>query len=99
VWGGTGAAALAVEGSLSDDGCVDERCPAGVDTGTYSRLRVASAIGFWPGVVGLSAGTLLLLTAPSSSPAAPPARVGAKRSFADVQPWIGPGSAGIRGTF
>ena len=98
VWGVTGAAALAAEGSLSDDGCVDERCPAGVDTGTYSRLRVASAIGFWPGVVGLSAGTLLLLTAPSSSPA-PPARAGAKRSFADVQPWIGPGSAGLRGTF
>lgn len=99
VWGATGAAALAAEGGLSDDGCVDDRCPAGVDTGTYSRLRVASAIGFWPGVVGLGAGTLLLLTAPTPSPAAPPARAGARRRFADVEPWIGPGSAGLRGTF
>lgn len=91
VWGVTGALALAENVSLSDQGCGGGRCPYGVDQDTYRGLRATSMIGFWAGLAGAGAGTLLLLTAPRA-PAAP-------TTGATVGVWAGPTSLGIRGSF
>ncbi|MRG96086.1 tetratricopeptide repeat protein [Polyangium spumosum] len=49
-------------------------------------------VGFVVGGVGIAAGVVLLLTAPKAPKPTPPAQ-------ASVEPWIGIGSAGLRGTF
>ena len=55
-----------------------------------TRATLSTAM-FVVGGVGLTAGLVLLLTAPKAKPATP--------TKASVEPWIGIGSAGLRGTF
>jgi hypothetical protein len=76
-----------------DDMCPDRTCdptPGSTDTiDAYETFRTATVISLVAGGVALGGGITILLTAPSRT--AP--RVQA------VEPWIGAGSAGIRGAF
>jgi hypothetical protein len=60
------------------------------DVDSYNNLRTFSSIGFIGGGVGVAAGLVLVLTAPKSPPAE------ARRR---VQPFVGLGTAGVRGAF
>ncbi len=53
---------------------------------SYNQMRTISTVGFIVGVVGIGAGTTLLLTAP-------------KPREATMSAWLGVGSLGVRGTF
>jgi hypothetical protein len=77
---------------MEDDGkCHDYRCAssASQDIDRYNAARSASIAGFVIGGVGLGVGAFLLWTAPK--PAAQPK--------AAWSPWLGPGAAGLAGTF
>jgi hypothetical protein len=76
----TGAIALANMSALDED-CPDRQCPPSQwdDVESYDKLRTYSTIGFTVGVVGLAAGTVLLLAAPSEKSARP----------ATLRPWAG----------
>ena len=103
-WGwvalGAGAAGLLVGGvthvmargeqSDLEDVCEGDRCPprAQSDIDRYERLWQISLAGFVVGGLGAAAGATLLLTAPQERPVS-----------AGVQPWIGIGSAGVKGVF
>lgn len=94
-----GVVALGNKSSLNSD------CPAGKnacpvsDASTVSSLNSSlntnaaiSTIGLGVGVVGVALGGYLFLSASSSSDAP-------KTGAIDVHPWLGPGSAGVNGTF
>lgn len=102
---GLGGAGLAVgvittgmasskKSTLESDGvCADNKCTRSMaddDVNSYNSLRTYSMVGYAVGAVGLGAGLLLLLTAPSEPEA---------KSGAWVRPWIGAGSAGMVGRF
>lgn len=90
----TGAMALGTKSSL-DTACVPKgNCPASAqpDIDKLHTLGTVSTIGFIAGGVGIAAGVLLLVIRPGSPPAAAPAT-------AHVEPWIGPLSAGLQGSF
>lgn len=89
-WGVTGGIALAKQGDLEENGCIDGHCPAWSRPGSYSGLRLASTIGLYSGIGLATAGALFFLLAPS-----PPKKAGA----GTFEPWIGAGSAGVRGAF
>ena len=86
----TGAMLTSQRGEL-DESCVGTRCPPSKqdDVDRYNQLRPIPTIGFAVGAVGLGAGLYLLLTAPESSATA----------HGQVEPWVGLGSAGVRGSF
>ncbi len=89
---GTGLAASSKKSDL-EKVCGDiSRCPesARSDVDQYNNLRTASTIGFIAGGVGLAAGFTLVLTAPT-------AKSSEKRG--GLRPFIGLGSAGVRGAF
>lgn len=92
----TGGVAAGIRGDFTDPPCDDttRTCPATLqdDIDTYNALRPVSSVGFIVGGIGLAAGTVLLVTLP---------RGGARYSTSGVKmsPFIGPMSAGIRGTF
>jgi hypothetical protein len=91
VGGVTGAMVLSKQKELeSSDECVNEACgPAEHDkVDDYNALRPISTAGFVVGGVGVAAGLTLLLTAPKSP-----------ETEAHVSPWVGIGSAGVRGRF
>jgi hypothetical protein len=94
-----GVIALGNKSSLNSD------CPAGKnacpasESSTVSSLNSSlntnaaiSTIGLGVGVVGVALGGYLFLSASSSSDAP-------KTGAIDVHPWLGPGSAGLNGTF
>lgn len=91
----TGGVASSKRGDLNKSCNVETRvCPSGVadEVGTYNTLRHVSTAGFIVGGVGLAAGAVLLITVP---------RGGARYSTGSVKvsPWVGLGSAGVRGSF
>lgn len=100
---GVGAAAMvlgAITGGLAmgdrsslDESCVDGRCPPGLsdDVDSYNTMRIVSAVGLWGGLGLAAAGVIVVLTAPSNDGSGP--------EQAQLTPWVGMGSAGLRGTF
>ena len=88
---GTGLAVLKWRSDLDKDGCVATVCPTHQrgEVGTYNTLRTASVVGFMAGGVGLAAGVILWVLD------RPPHR-GASHALA---PFLGPGSAGVTGSF
>jgi hypothetical protein len=103
-WGyvtlGVGGAALVIGGvmhlmakgkeSALEDECSGLRCPPSAqdDLDAYQLYGTIALVGGITGGVGIAAGAVLLFTAPSDPP---------QRAY--VQPWVGPGSAGVRGAF
>jgi hypothetical protein len=69
-------------------------CPASEqgDIDSANSLALGSTIAFGVGVVGAGLGTYFLLMPPKSD-------VGAGAAGLTVRPWIGPGSAGLTGSF
>jgi hypothetical protein len=96
--GGAGLAVGVVTGvmatsrhSRAQDGCAENRCaagsPAADDLEAFRSLRTVSTIGYVVAVVGVAAGTTLLLTAPK------------ERKSSWMSPYLGPGAAGVVGAF
>jgi tetratricopeptide (TPR) repeat protein len=96
----TGGIAADKHAGFTDPPCDNNlrTCPAEFqdDIDTYNTLRPVSSVGFIVGGVGLATGAVLLLTLPRGG-----ARYSTSTSASGitVTPWIGPGSAGLRGSF
>jgi hypothetical protein len=93
--------------SIQND-MLEPKCPSGKPTNdpycvsneynyfykTFVQQRNLSAAGFVVGGVGIVTGVVLLVLAAKSKPAPQPTT-----SSLHIEPWIGAGSAGFRGTF
>jgi len=88
-----GITGLVKEGELVDKyGCKDDACPPSAKDAlaSYTTARTLSIVGYVAGGIGIGTGLALVLTAPKA-----PART----NKAHIEPWLGIGSAGLRGTF
>jgi hypothetical protein len=87
----TGMMVLSKKSKLDDGDCLDGGCgPSAWDAvDSYNSYRTISTVGFVVGGVGLAAGAVLLITAPSRS----------ERPQAFVSPYLGVASAGVTGSF
>ena len=96
----TGGIAAGKHAGFTDPPCNStlKTCPAEFadDIDTYNTLRPIASVGFIVGGVGLATGAVLLLTLPRGG-----ARysTSTEASRVTVTPWIGPASAGVRGSF
>jgi hypothetical protein len=87
----TGGLALERNSQLAQLCGADGFCPAGTKAVEgYSTLQGLAGAGLIAGGLVLAGGAVLVLAAPKPAPAAAGVR---------WSPWIGPGSAGLRGTF
>jgi hypothetical protein len=89
-----GVATLSKASHLSSVCQPKNACPGSAqgDIDSASTLALGSTIGMAVGVVGVGLGTYFLLAPPHTDEARASARV-------TVSPWLGPGSAGVVGTF
>jgi hypothetical protein len=97
----TGIVAIGKHGTLKDK-CPDGKCPddAKSDVDSYKTMGTLSTVGFIVGGVGIAAGAVLWLTAPSDSASAPssPPSPAAKSRFT-WHPYVGLGGGGVTGRF
>ncbi len=94
----TGLLAISSFNSAKSKGCVDNRCPPASygDLDTASTMATTSDIAFIVGGVGVAVGVVgLFVGNKGSSDANVP---GGTAAFT-VSPWLGPGSAGVHGSF
>jgi hypothetical protein len=75
-----------------DKVCVDKTCPASVqsDIDAMGTQTTASTVAFVVGGLGLAAGAALFVLTPSAP---------SHSSGVTFGPWVGVGSAGLRGAF
>lgn len=95
----TGSIAADKHAGFTDPPCDDDAktCPPSFqdDIDSYNTLRPVSSVGFIVGGIGLATGAVLLLTLPRGG-----ARYSTSASSSvTVTPFVGPASAGLRGTF
>ena len=79
---------------LDDSGlCIETRCSPSIedDVDSHNTANTISRVGLAVGGVGVLAGAVLLMTAPS--------RPESPRSARRVEPWVGFKSAGVKGAF
>jgi hypothetical protein len=91
VGGVTGVLAMSKHNKLAKE-CPDGFCDPethGAELDSYHLIGTISTVGFIVGGVGIATGTILLLTSPKDQPA----------TAATWSPFIGVGSAGVRGSF
>lgn len=90
----TGLIAVGKHGDLKD-ACPGGNCPADKqsDVDSYKTMGTLSTVGFIVGGVGIAAGAVLWFTSPKEA-----ARDGGSK-WATVRPYVGPGAAGVNGTF
>jgi hypothetical protein len=98
--------------AILDAACPYSMCPSSAegDLESFRAARVASTIGYGVGFAGVGAGLVLLLLTPSEQANAgamtAPKRTGKNRLKSSaalerprVTPWVGLGSAGVKGAF
>lgn len=87
-----GGLAISARGNLDESGCKEGMCPRTVedDVSRYNTLRLASGGALIAGLVVAAGGVTLAVLAPSGPKPASEAR---------WEPWVGPGTAGVRGVF
>jgi hypothetical protein len=99
----TGSIAAGKHAGFTDPPCDDnlKTCPPEFqdDIDSYNTLRPVSSVGFIVGGVGLGVGAVLLLTLPRGGARYSTQTSTSNSSGVTVTPWIGPASAGFRGTF
>lgn len=98
--GAAGLAAGAVTGGMAANqlnllesrGCDENHCPKSlrVDVQGYNTLRLVSTISLYAGGAAAAAGLVLVLTAPKAAP---------QMGSLSVEPVLGVGFAGVRGSF
>ncbi len=102
--GGAGLVAGTITGLLTMsakssalNGCRDNRCPPSTfsDLDKASSMATISTVSFV--IAGLGAGVGVVALVIGDKPAAPAPAVGSSRTT--ITPWIGLGSAGVRGSF
>jgi hypothetical protein len=90
---GAGLAATSKHSTLQGE-CMDSVCPptakAEGDLDSFHSLRTVSAVGYAVGALGLIGGGVLFFVAPTRKRAT---------TAAVVAPWLGLGTAGVRGAF
>jgi hypothetical protein len=93
----TGIVALSKASSLKGV-CNGSSCPPSSqnELDAADTFATTSTVSFVVGGVAAAVGVVALLI--GTSPASPPASSAAKRG-AWISPWVGPGSAGVRGAF
>lgn len=91
-WGITGGLAFSQQDDLKKIGCENGRCPPGSSPGTYTPLRIASAVSFYTGLAATAAGLVLLITLPSKESSS-------QSNQNALQLWISPQQAGLSGHF
>jgi hypothetical protein len=101
--GATTLVALGVKSSL-DDQCPERRCPPSAhgEVDTYDTLQTLTTVFYLGGAAGVATGIALLATSPRErtlGARAPAAPVSAAAEGVRVSPWVGLGSAGMRGSF
>jgi hypothetical protein len=79
---------------VEDPDCFDESSAYYARYNTYEVQRGVSVAGFVLGGVGIATGVVLLVLAAKSKPPPQPAT-----NSLHIEPWIGAGTAGFRGTF
>jgi hypothetical protein len=86
----TGVLAFSKKGTV-DGECPDRQCPASAqpDINASKAFGNVSNVAFIVAGAGAAVGALTLLFGHESRPAA----------AASIEPWVGPGSAGVRGSF
>jgi hypothetical protein len=86
-----GVLAMGAKSTLDGEcGPTKKACTKQGDIDALNTDAIVSDIGFGVGVVGLAIGTVMLVTHKSSDTG---------RAHKGIVPWIGLGSAGLRGTF
>jgi hypothetical protein len=92
-----GALAISTQQSLLQKCGPSRNCPPSAwgQANAYDVMRASTTIGLVAGGVGLAVGIPLILTAPGKPDAGKPDQ----RPKAEVTPFIGLGSAGVRGRF
>lgn len=77
------------------NGCSNDHCPNTLadSVDSYNTARTISTVGFVAGAVGIGTGLSLLLTLPKARPTS------SASLSPHISPWIGAGSAGLRGSF
>jgi hypothetical protein len=88
-----GALALSAKSTL-DSACMNKVCPT-TSQGDIDSLHtdaVVSTVGWGVGFAGAAVGVILFFTAGHGEE-------GSRTAGVDVQPWLGPGSAGLSGSF
>ncbi len=99
--GVTGALAIGKRDTLNES-CVDRACPNRGDVDSYYLYGRLSTVGFIVGGVGVATGTLLLLVDPrvfGGSGAASGGKPAPARASVEWSPFVGIGSAGVKGSF
>ncbi len=91
----TGALTLSAKSNLTSECNANSHCPPSAysDLDKANTFATVSTIAFIAGGVGVAVGVVSLFIGGGSSSSEP------KPQAARVTPWIGPGSAGLRGTF
>jgi hypothetical protein len=90
------------EGQSLAKSCANGACASAADparTRSYDAARAASAAGFVACGLALAAGIPLLVLSPKVEYAYPDGRPAPPPPSISLQPWLGPASAGVRGTF
>ncbi len=92
-----GVLALGTKSTL-DDHCVNKLCPSSSqsDIDALSTKSTVSTIAFAVGIVGVAAGTVLLVLSHKSDAPSAAAR---EPERPRITPWLGVGTAGVGGTF
>lgn len=88
----TGGLAAGKLSDLEDGGCKDGHCLKSQksDVGSYNTLRLVSTVGLYAGIGVAAGGVALFLTAPKAK---------AKPETGSIEPVLGAGYIGVRGTF
>jgi hypothetical protein len=96
----TGIVSLSTTSSIKNSGnCVGDTCGPGAygDISSAQAMATVSTVSFVAAAVGAVGGVIGLLLQSPATPPSPDAQ--SAKATTHVEPWLGVGSAGLRGSF